>query len=158
MPAAISFTVFGETQLERTLLRVSSRTLNALPAFEGIESSLENQAEAQFDSEGGRASGGWAPLAPSTIEFKSRAGYPLDILRRTDDLKDSLTRGSSSGAIRQVSPQMLVFGSSIDYGEYHQSGTSKMPRRRPFELTNTDRVGAVRVLQTYIMTGKVISF
>lgn len=158
MPVAIQFTVLGETQLSRTLMRFSARALNATPALLGVMSQIQDQVEEQFDSEGARGSGGWAPLAPATIEFKRRHGYPLEILHRTLTLRNSLTKNTAAGAIRIVTPKTMTFGSRVQYGIFHQLGApkSKLPQRRPVEFTEADRQHFAKIIQAYIVTGKVI--
>lgn len=156
MPVTMQFNVLGETQLQRTLLRFNQRALNATPAFASILDEMREQVDSQFASEGGRGSGGWAPLAASTIAFKSRMGYPLEILHRTMALRNSLTE-IAPGSIGVVGPKSMIFGSAIPYGHFHQSGTRKMPRRRPVDFTEADRQKYVRMLQAYIVEGAVVN-
>lgn len=158
MPVAIEFTVLGETQLQRVLMRFSARTLNAIPVFVQLMKAIESQVEEQFDSEGARGSGGWDELAPATIEFKRRNGYPLEILHRTLTLRNSLTKTMAPGAIRRIDKQSMTFGSSVKYGIFHQKGAPKanLPQRRPVEFTESDRQDYATMIQRYVVTGKTM--
>ena len=66
----------------------------------------------------------------ATWKQKNFPGKPL--LVRTGTLKDSMTQQGSPGNISIISKTGAVFGSSIFYGIYHDSGesrTSNLPRR-----------------------------
>ena len=58
---------------------------------------------------------GWAPRKPPT------GGWP--ILRKSGKMQDS-TKFNSSG------PMLFTAKTSVSYGGFHMSGTSKMPQRR----------------------------
>jgi phage gpG-like protein len=83
--------------------------------------------------EGGRFSGGpWAKLSPAYAVWKHK-NYPgKPILTRTGDLRESMRWSGSSvgaGGIFEATPSYAIAGTSIPYGRFHQSGTSKMPAR-----------------------------
>lgn len=87
-----------------------------------------------FDSEGhafGRA--GWAPLAPSTVERKLRAGRPPFILQDTFALIDAATAPSSHArpSVFGASVIELAIGDDVQapYAIFHQLGTARMPAR-----------------------------
>lgn len=157
MPVGIEFRVLGETQLQRSLLRFSARWLNATPAMLAIMKYLERLSEEQFESEGASGSGGWAPLAPATIEFKQRNGYPLEILHRTLLLKNSLTKWSAPGAERHAGPHGFTWGSSVRHGIFHQDGAEAngLPQRRPVDITASQRDDIVKILQGFLVRGIV---
>jgi phage gpG-like protein len=141
----------GDKQVSRQLLRFGDRALAARPAFEAIGQMLLELEGQQFASEGHRASGGWEPLADSTLEHK----HGPSILDETGELRASLTERGGPHQIWDVGDEFLLFGTDVDYASFHQTGTSRMPRRRPLELTEADRAGAVKILQRYIMTGVI---
>ncbi len=146
--------MFGEKQVSRELLRVSDAVQDARPAFRKIADDLVQAGRRQFDTQGGHASGRWAPLKPETVRAKASKGHDPRILRATEALMNSLSRRGGPGQKLQITPGLLVFGSDVDYGRYHQSGTSRMPQRRPLELTAVDRRGVMRRLQRFVMTGE----
>jgi phage gpG-like protein len=151
MPAMIRFEVFGEVQLERTLERFTGNIGDASPAWEAIADDFLDVEAGQFRSEGGRGSGGWSPLTPRYGAWKATHFPGRPILVREGDLEHSLTHGPE---IRIISARRMELGSAVPYGRYHQSGTPRMPRRRPIDLTEADRRRWVRILQRWIVEGR----
>lgn len=78
----------------------------------------------QFDSEGRYGSGGWSPLAPSTVLYKSLAGLRPQILQATGAMKQAASRPS-----RQASARSLTLTIDDPKIGFHQTGTSRMPAR-----------------------------
>lgn len=148
------FDIRGDVQVSRELLRFADRAVNVAPALSAVAAEMRSHVSAQFSSEGGRASGGWASLAPATVEYKAHYGLRPETLRATDRLLRSLTMKGDSDAVEEVRPDELTFGSKVEYGGFHQSGTWRMPRRRPVEFRERDRVAYMRAIQSYIMTGQ----
>ena len=70
----------------------------------------------------------WAPLQPTTIANKEHATILLD----TGKMFESLTMpGGTADTIWATSRDWLVFGTSVEYATYHQTGTRRMPARPP---------------------------
>ena len=152
----IVFEVLGEKQVNRDLLRIGEYAGDAAPAFSAIADLIMEETTEQFATEGGHASGGWAPLAESTQREKARLGFgSRGILERSLALEHSLTVRGDGNQILDVQPDGLDFGTSLRYGEFHQLGTSRMPQRRPVELTEDAKRRIVKVLQRWIMTGEL---
>lgn len=64
-------------------------------------------------------------------------------------LKKSLTeRGGEH--IYAATNLRAVFGTAVPWAGWHQSGTKKMPRRRPIEFTARDKRRWVRILQRWL--------
>lgn len=151
----IVFEISGEKQVNRELLRVGEYAGDARPAFSAIADLIMDETAEQFASEGRHASGGWKPLADSTLREKARLGFgSRGILERTLDLERSLTVRGDANQILEIEPDALTFGSSLRYGDYHQLGRG-VPQRRPVELTEDARRRVVKVLQRWILTGEV---
>lgn len=147
----VEISLAGDKQVSRELLRFGERALMARPAFEAIGELLLTVEQHQFASEGRFASGGWAPLAESTLAQKTGPS----ILDETGELRASLTERGDPHQIFDVGDEYLLFGTDLDYAGYHQTGTSRMPRRRPLELREEQRAEAVKILQRFITTGIV---
>lgn len=148
----IDFDVYGDEQISRELLRFSARAGNAQPAFGQIADDMREQIAEQFDSEGERGSGGWAPLKETTIVAKTAAGLDPHILQATRVLKESLTQ-TGGEHIEEITDDSLVLGSRDPKGKFHQKGTSKMEARKPVDFAELDRRSYVRTLQRYIVEG-----
>lgn len=157
----IGLDMYGEAAIERQLLRFSEHVLDAAPAFEEIARMFWASEEKQFMSEGawgasggshaGPVSGGWAPLAETTVEAKVRAGMDPTILRATSTLYDSLTGGP--GSFKDVRPDEMIIGTEDPIGAFHQRGNDKLPMRKPVELPESVKIAMVKTLQRWVVTG-----
>jgi phage gpG-like protein len=147
----LRFEVFGDEQIERELLRFSAYVGSAQPAFREMADRMREQIGEQFATEGQRGSGGWAPLAESTLAAKAAAGLDSHILQATHSLLESLTEPGGDH-IEEISDEHLLFGSRNPYGSFHQKGTSRMPARKPVDFTELDRRGLVQILQRFLVT------
>lgn len=142
----VEFTFLGEKQFSRELFGLGQRAGNAKPVLTVIAGKMQDANREQFASQGRRASGGWQPLAASTVK---RKGHDT-ILFDTGDLLDSMISDTSF----DVSDDYLHFlppDEQNEIGSYHQSGTRHMPRRRPFELTEQDAREYIRDIQLWIL-------
>lgn len=72
-----------------------------------------------FDRQGG-LQGGWAPLAPSTIRQKQRAGKEVPLVR-----SGHLRAGFTSFYSRENAG----VGNEVSYSKFHHEGTGRMPKR-----------------------------
>lgn len=63
---------------------------------------------------------------------KRKYGFDYPLLVRTGALAASLSGPNNKGSISKITPLSLVFGTSIEYGIYHQSDKprSKIPLRK----------------------------
>jgi phage gpG-like protein len=150
VPSRITWTFYGEAQLDRTLGRVEVAAADVSPAWEVIAEQFLAAEREQFASEGGFGSGGWAPLSEHYAAWKA-VHYPGEkILHRTGELEASLTEGPE---IRVIEAHMMVLGSAVEYGRFHQGGGPNLPRRRPIELPEMLRRSWIKVVQRYLVTG-----
>lgn len=96
---------------------------------------LMSQFEQQrFDTEG---FGEWPQLAESTVQWKDAHGYgDLGILVRTGALRDSLVDPEQAAT---VEPASLVWGTDVDYAQWHQDGTDRMPQRKVLDISIDQR-------------------
>lgn len=151
MPTRLSFSFYGDQQLDRTLERFELGAADARPAFDAMADSFARAELRQFRSEGGYGSGGWPALSPTYAAWKARHFPGQPILQRTGDLFESLT--SRPFPIDVIEPQMAVFGSDVGYGVFHQEGDG-VPMRKPIDLPETLRRRWVKILQRWLMTGR----
>lgn len=153
----LSLDVFGDQQLDRELLRYQQRGEDLSPAFEAVADFFLDVERRQFDTQGGYASGGWAPLAESTIRNKMRLNLDLRILHATLRLRESLTNRFDADHIRDIRADEMFVGTGVDYAAYHQGDRtflSRTPRRRPVEFRAADRSQMVKIVQRHIETGE----
>jgi phage gpG-like protein len=150
MAFTLTFDVAGDTQLQRSFSRFTENVKDYSPAFRAIAGDFHKGERQQFDSEGGFGSGGWRPLAPSTVEYKLAHGYPPDILVRTGRLRDSLAK-ITGDTIEDVQPLQLRLGSRVPYGIYHQKGTGRYPARPPIQLSEQQKVDWTKLIHRYLV-------
>lgn len=153
----ILFDVAGEKLVNRRILRVGERAVDATEAFVAIGELMMSETGIQFATEGTHASGGWKHLKPATIAAKQRDEMRTEILRRTDDLLHSLTVKGDTNMVFEAHPTELIFGSKLPYALVHQNprptNPHKTPKRPPLAFTNPTRVEIVKILQRFLMTG-----
>ncbi|MCA1782240.1 MAG: phage virion morphogenesis protein [Intrasporangiaceae bacterium] len=147
--------VFGDKQTSRELLRFSERPGFMRPVFWTIADEFRSIEKRQFDSQGA-SSRGWRPLKPATVRAKARAGLDPRILHATLRLRRSLTQRGRDH-IRRFSKDEMFVGSKVPYGVHHQFGApaANLPRRRPVDLSESDRKDFVRRMQLWILKGEL---
>lgn len=151
MPVRLRFSFYGDTQLERTLDRIDAAAVDMRPAWEAIAERFTQAETRQFATQGGYGSAGWAPLSPRYAAWKA-VHYPgKTILRRTDELFTSLTHGPQ---VRVLEPSYVILGSAVPHGAYHQTGDG-LPRRRPVELPASERREWVKIVQRFLIAGRL---
>lgn len=102
--------------------------------FPRLSSLFEARAAEQFDARGNGPSGPWAELTPDYAAWKAGAYPGQPLLERTGNLREALTSSLHPAAMRAWSNDTFVFGSTLPYERFHQSGTSKMARRPVFDF------------------------
>lgn len=148
--------VFGDKQFSRDLMRFEARANDMSPVFEDLADDFLRLNQEQFDSQG-RNSGGWAPLAESTVRRKAARGDDPRILHATRALRNSLTNRGAAGAVREISDDEMFVGTSVTtdrgfpYPAVHQNPKQGQTRRRPVELTPRRRRDWVKTLQEYLV-------
>lgn len=151
MAVRLTFEIFGDVQLDRTLARFEEAPQDARPLWEALADRFAAGERRQFRTEGGWASGGWPALSPAYGAWKSRHYPGARILHREGELEASLT--SRPLGVEVIEPGFMVLGSGVEYGRYHQSGGGNLPQRRPVELTGNQRTEWVRLMQRFIVYG-----
>jgi len=144
----LSFDFYGDSQLNRTLARVTEDVSDLTDAWEEMADSLLAAEQKQFSSEGSYASGGWSPLSPKYAAWKARHYPGQPILVATGALSASLTQRPFG--VESIEPHSMAIGSDNEVGGYHQNGTDKMPQRRVVELTGPTRAEWVKIAQRHV--------
>ncbi|OQC26286.1 MAG: hypothetical protein BWX71_01555 [Deltaproteobacteria bacterium ADurb.Bin072] len=93
-------------------------------SFKRSAAVIDGWIQRNFREEGGKV-GGWAPLADSTIESRMRRRNKTGAIRILQD----------TGTLRMKwkhtwSKNHVAVVSAVEYGIFHETGTSKMPQRR----------------------------
>jgi len=147
----LSFEVMGDKQVARGFSRFANEVKDLRDAFREIVKDFRDTIEKkQFESEGGYGSGGWKPLATSTLRQKASKGYPSTILVATGRMKRSLT-GKTRDTIEEIKPLSILMGTKAGYARYHQKGTRYMPARPVIELTEGDKTRWTKIIHRYMV-------
>lgn len=82
--------------------------------------------------------GEWPPLAESTLQQKTLAGFPPFPLIRTGRLYESLTDAQQAA---RMWPDRMTWGTDVPYAQYHQAPTDPghPPERKVLDLRVVDR-------------------
>ena len=74
----------------------------------------------------------WPALDPSTIEAKGHSTILID----SKDLFNSYTSDSAFS----VGSDEILYGSDVPYADYHETGTSRMPKRSVLEAVSDEKL------------------
>jgi phage gpG-like protein len=148
----VSFSIEGDKQVERELLRLAKAPDMRRIAPE-LGDYLRNVERSQFDSEGRTGSGGWTPLKPKTVASKAARGLDPRILRAHERLRKSLTNKRSADAVFNYDADSLFFGTRVPYARHHQFGAPRanVPRRKLIDMSERNRRRVVKIVQAGIM-------
>jgi phage gpG-like protein len=105
-------------ELERAIRKLS-KEIDFEAGHREVAIALDAWMRRNFQGDGAMV-GGWAPLAPSTIKRKEKAGK-TKMLYWSGRLFQSFY---ATGSKREA-----VAGARVPYARYHQEGTSRMPAR-----------------------------
>lgn len=152
MAVGLRLEFYGDVQLDRTLADISERADDMRPVWDHLADRFVEMERRQFATQGAYASGGWAPLSPAYARWKASRYPGQTILRREDELYDSLTQRPLG--VEVLTDSFMVIGSAVEHGAYHQRGDG-VPQRRPIEFPESERVEWMRTMQRFIMTGSV---
>ena len=142
----VSIEVQGEEKLKVALTNMADAIDDLRPYWNEVQQEFYRIEKEAFALQGASGqSGRWAALSPryAVVKFKRWGAVP--ILTASGALRDSLT-SETSGSIVRKEKDALTVGTSIPYGQYHQSGTRKMPARPPISLTENQTAQLLRKL------------
>jgi phage gpG-like protein len=145
---AIYYEIEGVPEIKHVLMGVRDRALDGAPVLSLILDDMRRLEIALFGSEG---YGEWAPLAESTLERKAEEGYPPNILQATEQLMDSLTGNlAAAGHVEHITPEEILYGTTVPWAIYHQYGTRYMPARPPVDVRDSDIARWTKMIQAYV--------
>jgi phage gpG-like protein len=147
---SLSLSVNGTQQLQRTLRRWIDTATDIRPALEEVADRFVRMELQQFLSQGGSGGAGWAPLSPRYAARKARTHPGAPILVRSGDLRRDLTHRPMG--VERITNEGMTMGTALPYARYHQTGTPRMPRRPPVNLTEAQRQELVKIVQRYLVS------
>ncbi len=142
----ITFSVMGDVVLARALSRFGESCKDFTPAWSQIHDDFLLIESEQFQSQGTRANP-WQPLSPDYAAWKAKYFPSMGILQLTGALLSEM----SFSIPTRIEPLRLTMTPSIPYAYYHQKGTQKMPARKVIDLTENDKRGWIKIIQTHLV-------
>ncbi len=131
----------GGEEIQRVLREAGERQADLTGAWMQIQKQFQEEQAEVFSASGaagGRAA--WAALSEPYARWKSRHYPGLPILVLSGRLRDSLTRADAPDAIREITPDSLVIGSTRAVGKWwlgvlHHIGAGHLPKRKAIRVT-----------------------
>lgn len=150
----IDIDVRGDAAIEMHFKRTSERALNLRPAWAVIHEDMIEIEKKQFESQGAFRSGGWEPLADSTVARKQNLGLDTRIMVETGRLLASLTNASDKDHKFVPSKSFMLFGTEVPYVQEHMAGVpGHFPARPPIAFNEVDRESWLRIIRGWIIDG-----
>lgn len=125
------------------------------PVFEWADLPFRLEMAEQFATQGAYLENGqlWTPLSPEYAARKPAPPEPYGILYRSGALFESLSQDGGDH-VRTATATQGTYGTTVDYGQYHQTGTEKMPQRRIIRIRDKFRELVMYAVQKWILTGE----
>ena len=143
-------TIHVETIGDERFVRGFSRFLDEIkdfsPVFEMLFDDFQQVNAKNFSKQGTPEA--WKPLSPDYAEWKAKVRPGRPILVFDGHLKAALT-GISPFTIKKIGKHEAEFGTSLPYADYHQTGRGRLPRRKPVQITEADKVRWSKIIHRW---------
>lgn len=142
----------GIQEMDRAFNRISEEVDDLRSLWPAVSREILQIEVEQFESQGSAgASGKWAALSPAYAKYKAVKFPNQPLLRATGSIFEALTNPDAPGAVFRPERTDLTIGTSIPYAIYHQRGTGRMPARKPYSPSESQK----RRIQKAIQIGLV---
>jgi phage gpG-like protein len=137
---SVRIILFGEEVAKLKLERGMSAVANMKPVLNLIADDMMRVIRTTITGQGRRFGGSWHALAPSTIQQKARKGSPDPrMLIDTGRMLEGYTVRDSPHQRLKVGPSTIILDTDLEYPEFIQHGTRKMPARPFIDFYPQDR-------------------
>jgi phage gpG-like protein len=144
---AIEIELFGDIAFRHVIENLADRADNMSPAFRQIREQWIHAFEQQFGTEGRRSGNPWKQLSIATA---SKRGSAHPILFDRGNLFDDII-DENAFFVQDDGITFVGSGYAREIGGYHQSGTSRMPRRPIVDLTLADERESIRIIDEHLV-------
>ena len=149
---SFSATIDGVPEFERAFNRIEKEIDDLRFVWPAVSQEIYKIEGEQFASEGAAgASGKWAALKLAYSKYKAVTFPGMTILKATTSLFDSVTSPDAPDSIFRPEAGMLTIGTQREGAIYHQRGTSRMPARKIYSFSESQK----RRIQKAIQVGLV---
>lgn len=154
MPDIITIQVEGLPRLQAALEGVARDAENLSQTWRAVEDEIYSIEREQFAT---RGHGSWEPRKDSTVErytAMNRRGFSVinEPERATDTLFRAVTTRGAPHGILNEEPQSLTMGFDLAYGQYQQTGTTRMPQRKIYDLDEGDARRLAQIIKRGLVT------
>lgn len=140
----------GGHVFQRAFTRYVSDLADLTPLWGDLADLLRHQTDHNFDTEGAASGPRWRPLSKAYARWKAARFPGKPILQRSGKLRDSLVR-ESWGHVYEARERAMVWGTSVPYAGFHQSGTRHMPSRPIIRLTEGNQDDMTKVVHAFLL-------
>lgn len=136
----------GADKAALNLRQIGVRASDLRPLGNEVGHVVAKSNERRFET---RGKGRWKPLDDDTVRIKQQQGYDPRILRRTGALHQNLTaeRPLKAGS------EFLLYGTTVWYARFANSGTPTEPKRKLISLTKDERAEITGIIGPYVTRG-----
>jgi len=138
---------------EELLEDIRERMRDFRPFWKHAKRELEKSFSENFLT-GGSLVGGWAPLDAGYAAWKSVRRPMAPILIFDGKLFNSL-RSLDKAAVNKIEKLEATFGTDVEYAQFHQYGTTKMPQRKIIFEPRGFASDLSRKSRNYVIRGKI---
>lgn len=154
MAVNVRWQVAGTEEASQRLNRWARKLQNPQPAFQDM---MDHMAGVQKDWFATKGQGTWAPLSEPYATWKKKRFPKRGILHGPDrpghrglQLRDQLTKRPFG--FETITDAGFTFGSTLDYAPHHQTGTPRMPARKPMApLTPATITALENILRNHVV-------
>lgn len=136
--------VRGDKEAAARLSQLGNQAVNTGPLLTAIGVLIQEGLRRNFETQGAYLGGKGAPwpkLSPETLSRKTQSHKPLDLMRVTDALRQSLSGGQ--GHVFRVAKTQVRVGTKDFRARIHQGGTPQGEPAR--KLVGIARIDAIRI-------------
>lgn len=146
----VIFSVTGLDEMHIEMENYVKRSSNLSRPFQVFQKYWFDSIAEVFDAGGDPVP--WPELSPAYAAWKEANWPGRPIMRRSDELYDSLTN-QTSNTIWHVGPRSIEFGTRVPHFIYHQEGRGANPQRPTLVLTDDASDQLQRLVEGYVLTG-----
>jgi phage gpG-like protein len=130
---------------------IMDRMTDMRPVFRWAQLQLRKSFAENFTSNGLEV-GGWAPLSAEYASWKATRYPGVPPMVRSGKLFRSLAE-LSDPQVNEINKLSARFGTAVPYAEFHQMGTSKMPKREVVFIPRLFLNDMAEKMANYIVEG-----
>lgn len=142
----IQIETIGDERFVRGFNRFLDEIKDFSPVFELLWDDFTEINKKNFDRQGTPER--WKPLSEDYAAWKAKVRPGRPILVFDGNLRASLT-GLSPDTIKKIGKTEAEFGTTLPYAPYHQRGSGRLPRRKPVQIAEPDKMRWSKIIHRW---------